>query len=120
MLQIVLALAFASVPQQQPEVRFSYLGIDGKAAAKRNGVVVVELDEHSPAEAAGIRVGDVILTLDGRPVRSFESLLTAVEQRAPGQIVSIDFQREAESGQVMVELADLRPMCEEGNANETK
>ena len=116
MLQVVLALAFAGVAQQQLEVSFSYLGIDGTDAAKRKGVVVVELDEHSPAEAAGIRVGDVILTLDGQPVRSFESLLTAVEQRAPGQIVSISFQREAESGRVMVELGDLRPMCEEGNA----
>ena len=52
MLQIVLALAFASVPQQQPEVSFSYLGIDGKAAAKRNGVVVV-----CPGSLDGLRFG---------------------------------------------------------------
>jgi S1-C subfamily serine protease len=65
-------------------VRRAYLGIAGgprplpprarAAAGAERGVEVVEIVEGSPAERAGIRVGDVIFELDGQPTESATDL----------------------------------------------
>ncbi len=65
-------------------VRRAYLGIAGgpaplpprarTAAGTERGVEVVELVPGSPAEAAGLRVGDVIFELDGDPIESAADL----------------------------------------------
>jgi regulator of sigma E protease len=41
---------------------------------KREAPVVTVVDEGSPAEAAGIRAGDLIVTLSGRPVTTWEEV----------------------------------------------
>ena len=61
-------------------VRRAHLGVAGVSrplpprwAAKigrRNGLGVVEVIKGSPAESAGIRPGDIIVEVDGRPVES--------------------------------------------------
>ncbi|MGH9524074.1 MAG: RIP metalloprotease RseP [Terriglobales bacterium] len=43
-------------------------------------VPVAQVDPTMPAEKAGMQKGDLILALDGRPVRSIESLLSMLEQ----------------------------------------
>jgi S1-C subfamily serine protease len=47
-----------------PELR-SFFG-----AASNVGILVSSVQEGTPAEAAGVRVGDVIVALDGSPVDS--------------------------------------------------
>ncbi len=44
------------------------LGLEG-----REGVRIVQVFEESPAEKAGIRVGDVIVSIDGQPVAASEA-----------------------------------------------
>jgi S1-C subfamily serine protease len=66
------------------EVRRAYLGIAGgprplpprarAATGAERGVEVVEIVPDSPAERAGLRVGDVIYELDGDPVTSATDL----------------------------------------------
>lgn len=46
--------------------------------ARRGGALVAEVVEGSAAAAAGLRRGDVIVTLDGRPVASSSDLRNAV------------------------------------------
>ena len=65
-------------------VRRAYLGIAGgpaplpprarAAAGAERGVEVVEIVAGSPADAAGLRVGDVIFELDGDPIESATDL----------------------------------------------
>ena len=65
-------------------VRRAYLGIAGgpaplpprarAAAGTERGVEVVEIVAGSPAERAGLRVGDVIFELDGDPIESATDL----------------------------------------------
>ena len=65
-------------------VRRAYLGIAGGpaplpprariAAGAERGVEVVEIVDGSPAERAGLRVGDVIFELDGDPIASATDL----------------------------------------------
>jgi putative serine protease PepD len=42
-----------------------------------------------PAERAGIRAGDVILAIDGRPVTAADELIVAIRARAPGDAVTL-------------------------------
>jgi regulator of sigma E protease len=46
----------------------------------------------SPAEAAGLKVGDEVVAVDGRPVREFLDFVAEVRDR-PGQTVRLDVRR---------------------------
>jgi len=47
-------------------------------APKERGVLVVRVNPGSPAEKAGVRVGDVITSVDGDPVDATHTLVHAV------------------------------------------
>jgi len=55
----------------------------------RQGVIVVETAENGPARRAGIRRGDVITSVDGKPVGSTKDLRHAVEQAEIGEWLSL-------------------------------
>lgn len=58
------------------------------------GVFLVELSEGGPAGAAGLRVGDVLTSLDGRPLASVADLVEGLRGRQIGQSVEIGFERQ--------------------------
>eukprot|EP00446_Apocalathium_sp_SHHI-4_P015374 CAMPEP_0177202986 /NCGR_PEP_ID=MMETSP0367-20130122/27575_1 /TAXON_ID=447022 ORGANISM="Scrippsiella hangoei-like, Strain SHHI-4" /NCGR_SAMPLE_ID=MMETSP0367 /ASSEMBLY_ACC=CAM_ASM_000362 /LENGTH=443 /DNA_ID=CAMNT_0018651589 /DNA_START=55 /DNA_END=1382 /DNA_ORIENTATION=+ len=64
------------------------LGPDGLAerlGCAGSGAVIVEVPKGSPADEAGVRVGDVVVAVGGRRVRGAEEVLAALEdQRGPG------------------------------------
>jgi regulator of sigma E protease len=55
--------------------------------------VVGRVDAGSPAEAAGVRAGDVILAIEGRPVHDFKDVARVTSAR-PGKPTTFLFQRE--------------------------
>ena len=57
--------------------------------AVTNGAVVVAVDSGSPADTAGVRVGDVIVGFDTRTVATSEDLQNDVESDHAGQQVSL-------------------------------
>ncbi|MCB0217942.1 MAG: PDZ domain-containing protein [Chloroflexi bacterium] len=57
------------------------------------GIVVSNLVEGSPAEQAGLRRGDILLSIDGQPVDAFGALWTALEDKAAGDSVTLEYQR---------------------------
>jgi S1-C subfamily serine protease len=84
--------AKASLPRVQrgTEVELAYLGINGVASAgSRQGVLVQSVDQGGPAEAAGLKRGDVLLAIGGRKVASMGEVQNAVEARIPGQKVGV-------------------------------
>jgi serine protease Do len=52
---------------------------------QKQGVVVREVQEGSPADEAGIRPGDVITEVNRQPVTTVEDLKRALDKRPPGQ-----------------------------------
>lgn len=54
-----------------------------------DGVIVGGLVPGGPAEAAGLRPGDVLLALDGQPLRRPEDFLAALRPRDPGDVVTL-------------------------------
>ena len=53
-------------------------------AAKAGGVIITGVLQNGPAALGGIRPGDVIMAVDGLPVRNVSQLLTAVAALKPG------------------------------------
>jgi S1-C subfamily serine protease len=89
-------------------VRYPLLGITGTdisaevAAAfgltNRRGAVVDTVQQGSGAESGGMRSGDVIVAVDGLPLRSMADLVAEVRRRAPGMTVTFDVLRRDGSG----------------------
>jgi putative serine protease PepD len=57
-----------------------------------------------PADAAGIRPGDVILAIDGRPVTESDELIVAIRAKAPGDTVVLRVRTDEQERDVRVVL----------------
>jgi serine protease DegQ len=57
---------------------------DSFRAPRGRGVLVANVVRNGPAEEAGIRVGDVLMTVDGKPVNDMSALLNLVAALKPG------------------------------------
>src|SRR5687767_10991557 len=66
------------------------------------GAIVVRVFDGSPAAAAGLRVGDVITTVDGRAVDSRESFSTATATATTGTPLMLSVLREGRSQSVAI------------------
>lgn len=71
----------------------------------RQGALVVDVTAGSPADAAGLRPGDVITSLADRRVSSPEDLSAAVRAHRPGERVELRWQRGNEERSATVTLS---------------
>jgi S1-C subfamily serine protease len=69
-----------------------------------SGAYVGGVRPGSPAEAAGLRAGDVIVAVNGVPVGNTAALDAAVPTAPPGQSVPISYQRNGTTHQATVTL----------------
>lgn len=70
------------------------------------GVFITEVVRGSPAHSAGIRRGDIIISVDDTPVRSFSELRNAVRRRRIGEVVKVELVRGGEVLQLYVTLME--------------
>jgi S1-C subfamily serine protease len=56
-----------------------------------SGAYIAGVLHNGPAEAAGLRAGDVIVGLAGHPVRSPDDLTRVVTSQAPGTTVTVRY-----------------------------
>jgi hypothetical protein len=62
-----------------------------------DGVRISGARAGSPAEKAGLREGDVIISLDGKPVRNLEDYSILLFSHRPGDEIEVGIQRGAET-----------------------
>ena len=79
------------------EVQLAFLGVSTDPASNLPGALVVEVVDYTAAEAAGIEVGDRIVTLDGRPITEAGDLRARIINTQPGTEVTIELLRDGES-----------------------
>ena len=82
-----------------PELR-KHLG-----AAEDRGVLVARVEPGTPAAAAGIAVGDVIVSVRGRVIGGAADVLTAISDVAKNQSVAIDIVRDKQLRTLQATLA---------------
>jgi S1-C subfamily serine protease len=58
--------------------------------SQEHGLLIVKVDENSPAQRGGILVGDILLTLDGHPLHDAESLQVLLTGDRVGKTVPIE------------------------------
>lgn len=91
-------------PQDVSEDIANALGIQ-----KDRGVIVRSVSAGQPAARAGIRVGDVILTINGKEITPQQSLTYLVGLEAPGSRVMLDVLRDGRRQQIPVTLGTRPP-----------
>ena len=70
------------------------------------GAVVQEVVAGSPAEAAGVQVGDIITAVDGTPIDANHRLADVVSQYQPGDRVKLTVWRAGDVKSVTVTLGE--------------
>ncbi|MDJ0732946.1 MAG: HhoA/HhoB/HtrA family serine endopeptidase [Nostocaceae cyanobacterium] len=73
-----------------------------------NGILVVQVVPNSPAAAAGIRPGDVIVEVGGEQITKGEQLLNIVEKTGVGQVLQMKVQRGNRTQLLSVRTAELQ------------
>ena len=74
--------------------------------AGAGGVTVSDVTAGSPAERAGIKVGDTIISVDGKTVKNGDELVSDIASRKPGTKVTIGFVRNGKKQDATVTVAD--------------
>ncbi|HZP62957.1 MAG TPA: Do family serine endopeptidase [Terriglobales bacterium] len=87
-----------------------------------NGVTIANVIAGTPAESAGLKVGDTITTVDGKPVKNGDELVADIASRKPGSKVTLGFLRNGKKQEATVTVADRAKLFasrlgEEGEEN---
>jgi hypothetical protein len=91
----------STLPRAELDMSGLYLVSD--RAARR--IIVDEVRPRSPAQAADVRAGDVLVTLDGRPVRDLSlAAVRAVLRSQDGRVVRLVFTRGGVAREVSLTL----------------
>jgi serine protease Do len=74
--------------------------------AGAGGVTVSAVTAGSPAEQAGLKVGDTIVSVDGKPVKNGDELVADIASRKPGTKVNLGFVRNGKKQEAAVTVTD--------------
>jgi S1-C subfamily serine protease len=91
------------------------IGVDGDWDDDTKGYVIEEFMEKSNAPAAGVQVGDMLVAVNGIPLKDSKATEADVLNRKPGDEVGITILREGVKHEMSVVLI---PMTEEVIAEE--
>ena len=72
------------------------------------GILIQDVPEDTAAAKAGVRSGDIIVALDGRPVDAVGAFRSAIASHRPGSTVSLQLWRDGTRVDVDVTLTDAK------------
>ncbi|MBI1955616.1 MAG: Do family serine endopeptidase [Acidobacteria bacterium] len=85
-------------PEQSPVLLRSF-GTD-------RGVVITGIQPNGPAEKAGLQRGDVIVSVEGAPVKDGDDLVAKVASKPVGESVTLKYLRDRQEREAKVTIAD--------------
>ncbi len=71
-----------------------------------SGVLIGAVTPGGPADKAGLKTNDVIVSVDGTPIKSGNELVDNISPRHPGSSVTIGYLRNGQKSTVTVGIAD--------------
>jgi len=86
------------------------LSLQTDGSATRRGVQVREVTPGGPAWSAGIRPGDILLSMDGESLGDARALLLTISQRQPGGRAEFQVQRGSEVFETYATLIQQPPL----------
>ena len=82
----------------------------------KNGVLVQMVQPGGPAEKAGLKAGDIIVTVDGRSIKDGDDLVNEITSRRPGSTIRLGYLRDDKQGDASVTIGDLDKVFAEAAA----
>ena len=105
----VLAKAVMDQVIRFGEVKRGRLGIAMEAVVGGgDGALIAEVEPNSPAAAAGLRKGDIVVALNGRPVRAPAELRARLAVVPVGDIVEMKVQRGKETPTLKAQIGEIQ------------
>jgi serine protease Do len=99
----------------------------------KNGVLVQQVQPGGPADKAGLKPGDIITQVDGRPIKDGDDLVNEIASRKPGSSIRLGYLRDGKQTDATVTVGDRDKVfaqlnnpqgnqapSEEGDAGESK
>ena len=115
------------------EFREGLSGAVNRVYGFKNGVLVQRVAPDGPAEKGGLKVGDIITTIDGRSIKDGDDLVNEIASRRPGSTVRLGYTRDGKQADTTVTIGDRdkvfadlngihpdKDQEEKGDAGETK
>ena len=94
---------------KRPYIGISGISIDEKISEKYNlpiGVYLKTVEDFSPAEKAGLKIGDVVTKLDGKDVKSTDDITTIKNSHSIGDVISLTYVRDEKEATVQISLTE--------------
>jgi len=82
------------------------------------GALVAEAQDNGPGKAAGIKAGDVITAVDGKPIDGPRELARVIGNTAPGKEVAVTLWRDGKSEDVKLTLGELKADQKQASAEQ--
>jgi serine protease Do len=71
-----------------------------------DGALIVRVFADSPAATSGLKAGDIITSVGGRPIDSREAFSTLTATLMPGQQVELGYERDGDTRRIQLRAAD--------------
>ncbi|MFN5655500.1 MAG: S1C family serine protease [Verrucomicrobiota bacterium] len=73
------------------------------------GVRLVVVSDEMPAAKAGLKVGDIVVGLNGKPVENWNEMRLEISRRRPGEVLTLNYIREGRGALARLTVAE-RPL----------
>jgi len=111
---VVMARAVMEQLIKFGEVKRGRLGIAMQDVEGSEGAIVSDVQASSPAAQAGLRKGDVVTRLNGRPVRGAAELRARLSVVPIGETVELGVQRGSETRAIKARIGELEKAARAG------
>jgi serine protease Do len=78
----------------------------GRVYGFKNGVIISSVTANAPAEKAGLKSGDIIVSVDGRNIKDGDDLVSDIASRRPGSTVRVGYMRDGKEETTTVSIGD--------------
>jgi len=83
----------------------------GMQVKEDQGILVVQVQRNSPAAKAGVRIGDVIQTIDDQPVTQASKVQQLIDKVGVGGKLAVKLQRNGRTVALTIEPEQLPPIA---------
>jgi serine protease Do len=78
----------------------------GRVYGFKNGVLVQLVQPGGPADKAGLKARDIIISIDGRPIKDGNDLVADIASRRPGSSARLGYLRDGKQADTTVTIGD--------------
>jgi S1-C subfamily serine protease len=117
---VSLAWQTAETLVQHGRVRRGYLGVRSQPVSipaaqqkslgrdQSSGLLLVGIEENSPAESSGLLVGDIIVAINAQPITDADQLLASLVGDVVGKPIPVQVLRGGQSATITVTIGERK------------